>query len=98
MIQIDTDGENEGGDSLTYAIIGSAMEVHRQLGHGFLEIVHQEALALELTARGAPFQRELELPVSYTDPRTNLRGSQSSGLVGQTSVCPESFLLGSWTD
>jgi len=41
------------------------MEVHRELGHGFLEAVHQEALAIEFTKRGASFQREVELPIRY---------------------------------
>lgn len=52
-------------DPRTYKIIGAAMEVHRQLGCGFLEGVYQEALALELKNREIPFKRELLFPVTY---------------------------------
>ena len=52
-------------DPRTYAIIGAAMEVHNQLGCGFLEAVYQEALELELVARGIPFRPQVELPLSY---------------------------------
>ena len=50
-------------DPRTFAIIGSAMEVHRVLGPGFLEAVYHEALARELTKRSIPFRSEVELPV-----------------------------------
>jgi GxxExxY protein len=50
-------------DQQTHAIIGAAMEVHRQLGPGFLEPVYQESLAIEFAARAIPFAAQVELPV-----------------------------------
>ena len=48
-----------------YKIIGTCMEVHNNLGHGFLEIVYKDALEYEFKKRGIPYEREKEYKVNY---------------------------------
>ena len=55
----------EERDPQTYAIIGAAMEIHRQLGHGFLEAVYQDAAVIEFPLKQIPFEKEVALPVKY---------------------------------
>ncbi len=52
-------------DSLTYQIIGCAMEVHKRLGNGFQEVIYQRCLAIEFESAGINFGREVEQPVFY---------------------------------
>lgn len=47
-------------------IVGSAIEVHRELGGpGLLENVYEEALAWELKERGLSVDRQIEIPINY---------------------------------
>ena len=41
------------------------MEVHRELGHGFLEAVYQEALEINFKRLKVPFVREMNLPIQF---------------------------------
>jgi GxxExxY protein len=50
---------------LTRQIIGAAMEVHSQLGSGFLESVYEEALSYELTIEGLLYERQKPIVVMY---------------------------------
>jgi len=49
----------------TRKIIGICMEVYRELGRGFSEIVYKDALEWEFAQRGVPFQREKIYEVKY---------------------------------
>jgi GxxExxY protein len=48
-----------------YAVVGAAIEVHRELGAGFLEAVYQEAMERELALRGISFEAQRELVIHY---------------------------------
>jgi len=52
-------------DALAHGVIGAAIEVHRVLGPGFLESVYEEAMCIELTARGIPFARQVPIVLRY---------------------------------
>ncbi len=49
----------------TYKIIGLAMEVHKTLGKGFLEIVYKDALELEFQWAKVPYTREKSFEIEY---------------------------------
>lgn len=53
----------------TYKIIGSAMNVHKTLGNGFLERVYQDALELELIQNKIPYKREHRISIFYKKNR-----------------------------
>ncbi len=56
-----------------YAIIGDVIEVHRELGPGFLEAVYQEAMEMELSAKAIPFEAEKPIRVRYKGQLLNKR-------------------------
>ena len=49
----------------TYTVIGICMEVHRTLGHGFLEIVYKDAIEYEIGKRNLSYYREKEYKIEY---------------------------------
>lgn len=49
----------------TFRVIGLCMDVHRELGHGFLESVYKEALELEFKWNKIPFEREKHFKINY---------------------------------
>ena len=76
----------------TYKIIGVAMEVHKELGPGFLEAVYQEAFELELQRQDIPYEREKLLNVFYKDIK--LKKHYSADFVCYDKIVVELKALG----
>lgn len=53
----------------SYRIIGACMEVHKELGMGFREIVYKDALEIELASQGMIFCREKRYDIYYKGKR-----------------------------
>ncbi len=53
------------GDRLTGAIIGAAIEVHRELGPGLLESIYEAAFCRELGVRNLQYRRQVPVNISY---------------------------------
>ena len=49
----------------TGQIIGLAMEVHRELGNGFQEVIYQRALEIEFKNNLVDAKREFSMPIIY---------------------------------
>jgi len=52
-------------DALARQVVSAAIEVHRHLGPGYLESLYEEALVIELTARGVAYVRQPPIRVIY---------------------------------
>ena len=52
-------------NKITDAILGAAIEVHRNLGPGLLEFAYRECLRYELLQRGYQTLQEVPLPLIY---------------------------------
>lgn len=49
----------------SFKIIGICMEIHRELGKGFKEIVYKDALEIEFSKHNIPFRREEKFEIAY---------------------------------
>ena len=51
--------------SLTESIIGTFFEVYNELGHGFLESVYENSLAIALREKGFEVYQQIAIPVHF---------------------------------
>ena len=78
--------DKERLNSLTEAIIGAALEVHRELGPGLLEQAYEACLAYELLALGFNIERQKALHLTYKKQVLNVAGYRIDLLVEDAVV------------
>src|SRR5437899_2756161 len=75
-----------GNEALINRVIGAAIQVHTELGPGFLESLYEEALGIELRALGLQFERQKPMPIFY---RTQPIGEHRIDLLVEGAVVVE---------
>ena len=60
-----TEESRNAADGWSKKLIGSAIEVHRNLGPGLLENAYEECLCHELALRGIPYKRQHPVTIHY---------------------------------
>ena len=72
------------------------MEVHKELGCGFLEAVYQEALEIEFNNQGIPYEREKELKIYFKG--IELRKRYNADFICYDKIIVETKALSNLTD
>ena len=52
-------------EAISKKVIGAAIEVHRELGPGFLESIYEEALKVDLSEHDLNFEAQKEIKIEY---------------------------------
>lgn len=76
---------HENLNSLSYKVIGLAIEVHKQLGPGLLESAYRECLFYEIKNAGLFVEKEKSLPIVYKEIKLD-HGYRIDLLVEETLV------------
>ena len=96
--------DKEGIERLIYTAIGCMIEVHKQLGPGFLEKVYRRAVTVEFERQGISFEAEKEIELRYKDRSIGTHrldlfiegqlcgGVEDRGRTSQETLCTSPFL------
>jgi GxxExxY protein len=82
-------------EELSSKIIGAAIQVHRELGPGFLESIYEEALKLELSENGLYCESQKEIVIEYLGVQV---GIHRLDLIVQNEVIVELKAVSEFSD
>ena len=57
---------------LSYEIMGTIFEVHKELGPGFIESIYEKALIEELSKRGIKVETQKVIDITYKDKKVGV--------------------------
>ncbi len=72
---------------LVYDIVGCAMEVHSELGAGFLESVYEEALTIVFREKGIKYEQQKKLKIKFR--REFLKKRYAADLIAENKILIE---------
>lgn len=72
--------------NITSDILAASFAVHGKIGCGFMEIIYQRALAIELERRPLTFSRELDMPIYYDGMEI---GKRRLDFIVENKICIE---------
>ena len=65
LAELEREEQKHEFEALSKKVIGAAIEVHRELGPGFLESIYEEALKIELSEHDLTFESQKEIKIEY---------------------------------
>ena len=70
-----------------FQLVGLCMEIHRELGKGYDEVIYKDAFVVELSRAGIPFSREKNYEITYKG--VILPHYQFQGRTGPADILPQ---------
>ena len=74
-------------ENLGKEIVDAAFKVHKELGPGLLEKVYETCFCYELSLKGIPTQRQVDLPISYKNELFFDDAFRADVLVDELVIC-----------
>lgn len=92
---MNTDGEEPLYKQESQQIVGSAMEVLNEIGHGFHEKPYENALVIEFGLRGIAYQQQKQFDIFYKKEKV---GNYVPDLIVQDKIIVDTKVIEKITD
>jgi GxxExxY protein len=92
---MNTDGEEPLYNAESHQVVGSAMEVLNEIGHGFHEKPYENALVIEFRSRGIEIQQQKQFDIFYKNEKV---GGYVPDLIAYDKIVVDTKVIEKITD